>query len=46
MLYRMPDFSTGAVVLVMGITGVGKSNFVSKLIGGDTGISHNLTSCE
>ncbi|KAL4886535.1 P-loop containing nucleoside triphosphate hydrolase protein [Aspergillus karnatakaensis] len=32
------------VVLVMGITGVGKSTFISKLIGEDIGIGHDLTS--
>ncbi|KAL4872762.1 hypothetical protein BDV12DRAFT_193106 [Aspergillus spectabilis] len=32
------------VVLVMGITGVGKSTFISKLIGEDVGIGHDLSS--
>ncbi|KAH6988472.1 P-loop containing nucleoside triphosphate hydrolase protein [Ilyonectria destructans] len=36
---------TGAVVvMVMGITGVGKSTFISKLTGEDVGIGHELTS--
>ncbi|KAJ5175213.1 uncharacterized protein N7482_001090 [Penicillium canariense] len=39
------EFSAGVAVLVMGITGVGKSTIISKLIGGDTGIGHDLTSC-
>ncbi|KAJ5893682.1 hypothetical protein N7495_005373 [Penicillium taxi] len=43
-LCRISDFSTGVVVLVMGITGVGNSTFISKLLGGDTGIGHDLTS--
>jgi GTPase Era involved in 16S rRNA processing len=33
------------VVLVVGITGVGKSTFISKLIGEDVGIGRDLTSC-
>ncbi|KAF5586890.1 uncharacterized protein FSUBG_11989 [Fusarium subglutinans] len=33
-----------AVILVMGITGVGKSTFISKLTGEDAGIGHDLTS--
>ncbi|KAJ5889036.1 hypothetical protein N7495_009077 [Penicillium taxi] len=41
---QMSDFSAGVAVLVMGMTGVGKSTFISKLIGGDTGIGHELTS--
>ena len=45
-MHRIPDVSAGVAVLVMGITGVGKSTFISKLIGGDTGIGHDLTSCE
>ncbi|RGP71717.1 hypothetical protein FLONG3_7021 [Fusarium longipes] len=32
------------VILVMGITGVGKSTFISKLTGDDVGIGHDLTS--
>lgn len=44
--YRISDFSAGVAVLVMGITGVGKSTFISKLIGDDAGIGHDLTSCE
>ena len=45
-MHRIPDVSAGVAVLVMGITGVGKSTFISKLIGGDAGIGHDLTSCE
>lgn len=42
--YRSPP--TGAVVvMVMGITGVGKSTFISKLTGEDVGIGHDLASC-
>ncbi|KAJ5534657.1 hypothetical protein N7527_000911 [Penicillium freii] len=41
---QISDFSTGVAVLVMGITGVGKSTFISKLIGDDAGIGHDLTS--
>ncbi|RBR20217.1 hypothetical protein FVER53590_09924 [Fusarium verticillioides] len=35
-----------AVILVMGITGVGKSTFISKLTGEDAGIGHDLASYE
>ncbi|KOS46985.1 hypothetical protein ACN38_g1982 [Penicillium nordicum] len=38
------DSAAGSAVLVMGITGVGKSTFISKLVGKDTGIGHDLTS--
>ncbi|KAJ5559428.1 hypothetical protein N7513_001827 [Penicillium frequentans] len=41
---EISDFSAGVMVLVTGITGVGKSTFISKLIGGDNGIGHDLTS--
>ncbi|KAJ5406665.1 hypothetical protein N7465_007949 [Penicillium sp. CMV-2018d] len=41
---QISDFSAGVAVLVMGITGVGKSTFISKLIGDDAGIGHDLTS--
>ncbi|KAJ5971290.1 uncharacterized protein N7479_001208 [Penicillium vulpinum] len=30
----------------MGITGVGKSSFISKVTGHDSGIGHDLTSCQ
>ncbi|KAH6880663.1 hypothetical protein B0T10DRAFT_565399 [Thelonectria olida] len=36
--------SEGVVILVMGVTGVGKSTFISKLTGDDSGIGHELTS--
>ncbi|KAI5456472.1 P-loop containing nucleoside triphosphate hydrolase protein, partial [Mariannaea sp. PMI_226] len=32
------------VILVMGLTGVGKSNFIERLTGDDTGVSHKLVS--
>ncbi|KAJ5273274.1 hypothetical protein N7478_008399 [Penicillium angulare] len=41
---EISDKSPCSIVLVMGITGVGKSTFISKLIGDDTGIGHDLTS--
>jgi putative ribosome biogenesis GTPase RsgA len=44
--YRSSDSAARSAVLVMGITGVGKSTFISKLVGEDTGIGHELTSCE
>lgn len=45
-LYRMSESPAGVAVLVMGATGVGKSRFISKLIGDDTGIGHSLKTCE
>ncbi len=37
--------SSDAVVLVMGITGSGKSTFISELVKEDVQIGHDLTSC-
>jgi adenylate kinase family enzyme len=34
------------VIVVLGVTGSGKSTFISTLTEHDTGISHGLTSCE
>ncbi|KAF2870051.1 P-loop containing nucleoside triphosphate hydrolase protein, partial [Massariosphaeria phaeospora] len=33
------------IVLVMGMTGVGKSSFISSLVGEDVGIGHGVDSC-
>ncbi|KAJ6013397.1 hypothetical protein N7540_007988 [Penicillium herquei] len=41
---QIPDVSAAVAVLVMGVTGVGKSRFISKLTGSDTGIGDGLTS--
>ncbi len=37
--------SSDAVVLVMGITGSGKSTFISELVEEDVQVGHDLTSC-
>ncbi|KAL5336961.1 P-loop containing nucleoside triphosphate hydrolase protein [Aspergillus crustosus] len=42
--FQRTSSANDTVVLVMGITGVGKSTFISKLIGEDIGIGHDLTS--
>ncbi|KAF5009926.1 hypothetical protein FDECE_3911 [Fusarium decemcellulare] len=39
-----PPSAGDVVILVMGVTGVGKSSFISKLTGEDAGIGHDLTS--
>ncbi|KAH7161705.1 P-loop containing nucleoside triphosphate hydrolase protein [Dactylonectria macrodidyma] len=36
--------SSDVVVLIMGVTGVGKSTFISNVTGQDAGIGHDLTS--
>ncbi|KAH7129910.1 P-loop containing nucleoside triphosphate hydrolase protein [Dactylonectria estremocensis] len=36
--------SADVVILIMGVTGVGKSTFISNFTGQDTGIGHDLTS--
>ncbi|KAJ5729237.1 uncharacterized protein N7483_003745 [Penicillium malachiteum] len=43
---QIPDVSEAVAILVMGVTGVGKSRFISKLTGSDAGIGDGLTSCE
>ncbi|KAF4470799.1 hypothetical protein FALBO_2295 [Fusarium albosuccineum] len=39
-----PPSAGDVVILVMGVTGVGKSSFISRLTGEDAGIGHDLTS--
>lgn len=36
--------SSDVVVLVMGLTGVGKSTFIEKVTGEDAGVGHSLLS--
>ena len=43
---RFSELGMGEVVLVMGLTGVGKSSFISKVVGDDIGIGHELESCK
>lgn len=45
-LHSIFEYPAGVLVLAMGIMGVGKSTFISKLTAADTGIGHDQTSCE
>ena len=44
--YRIMNRDNDIVIAVMGVTGSGKSSFISSLTNGKAAVGHSLESCE